>query len=113
VCLPVIYGPATVVQIPAGRRSVLDAYGEIILRGWREAVGACLPEIESSLIQVRSHANTAVEFSLFRLLHARPSVLQRGWALEQRRRRQISRVPKRRPTHARQHTVENGPIRSV
>jgi hypothetical protein len=40
-------------QVPAGRRSVLDAYGEIILRGWREAVGACLPEIENNLIQVR------------------------------------------------------------
>lgn len=90
-----------VVQIPAGRRSVLDAYGEIILRGWREAVGACLPEIESSLIQVRSHANTAVEFSLFRLPHARQSVLLGGWGLEQRRRRQICSVPNWRPTHAR------------
>jgi hypothetical protein len=34
---------------------VLDAYGEIILRGWREAVGACLPEIETNLIQVGMH----------------------------------------------------------
>lgn len=42
-------------QIPAGRRSVLDSYGEVILRGWREAVGACLPEIETSLIQVSHH----------------------------------------------------------
>lgn len=32
---------------------MLDAYGEVILRGWREAAGACLPEIEASLIQVR------------------------------------------------------------
>jgi hypothetical protein len=39
-------------QIPAGRRSVLDAYGEVILRGWREAVGPCLAEIEANLIQV-------------------------------------------------------------
>lgn len=31
---------------------MLDAYGDIILRGWREAAGSCLPEIESSLIQV-------------------------------------------------------------
>ncbi|KAF6261308.1 condensin II non structural maintenance of chromosomes subunit-domain-containing protein [Scenedesmus sp. NREL 46B-D3] len=38
-------------QIPAGRRSVLDAYGEVILRGWREAVGPCLAEIETNLIQ--------------------------------------------------------------
>jgi hypothetical protein len=41
-----------VLQIPAGRRSVLDAYGEVILRGWREAVGPCLAEIETNLIQV-------------------------------------------------------------
>lgn len=39
-------------KIPAGRRSVLDAYGEVIMRGWRDAVGPCLAEIETSLIQV-------------------------------------------------------------
>eukprot|EP00878_Enallax_costatus_P040587 GHUV01046903.1.p1 GENE.GHUV01046903.1~~GHUV01046903.1.p1 ORF type:complete len:352 (+),score=121.90 GHUV01046903.1:274-1329(+) len=43
-------------QIPAGRRSVLDAYGEVILRGWRDAVGPCLAEIETSLIQNLMHA---------------------------------------------------------
>jgi hypothetical protein len=43
---------STLLQIPAGRRSVLDAYGEVILRGWREAVGPCLAEIETNLIQV-------------------------------------------------------------
>ena len=31
---------------------MLDAYGDIILRGWREAVGPCLAEIETNLIQV-------------------------------------------------------------
>jgi hypothetical protein len=43
---------ASVVQIPAGRRSVLDAYGEVILRGWRDAVGPCVAEVENNLIQV-------------------------------------------------------------
>eukprot|EP00775_Hariotina_reticulata_P006481 gene6481-6708_t len=38
-------------QIPAGRRSVLDAYGEVILRGWRDAVGPSVAEIETNLIQ--------------------------------------------------------------
>ena len=39
-------------QIPSGRRSVLEAYGEVLLRGWRHAVGPCLLEVENSLIQV-------------------------------------------------------------
>ncbi|GAX76009.1 hypothetical protein CEUSTIGMA_g3452.t1 [Chlamydomonas eustigma] len=38
-------------QIPSGRRTVLEAYGEIIFRAWREASGPCLLEVESSCIQ--------------------------------------------------------------
>jgi hypothetical protein len=34
-----------------GRRQVLDAYGDVVLRGWRGAQGACLHEIETTLIQ--------------------------------------------------------------
>ena len=33
-------------QIPAGRKSVLDAYGDILYRAWRDATGACLLEVE-------------------------------------------------------------------
>jgi hypothetical protein len=35
----------------SGRRQVLDAYGDVLLRGWRAAQGACLHEIETTLIQ--------------------------------------------------------------
>jgi hypothetical protein len=35
----------------SGRRQVLDAYGDVLLRGWRGAQGACLHEIETTLIQ--------------------------------------------------------------
>ena len=38
-------------QIPSGRRSMLDAYGEILLRAWRECTGASLLATED-LIQV-------------------------------------------------------------
>jgi hypothetical protein len=38
-------------QVPAGRRSVLDAYGEIIYRAWSSATGSCLLEIKESCIQ--------------------------------------------------------------
>lgn len=38
-------------QVPAGRRSVLDAYGEIIYRAWSMATGACLLEIKQYCIQ--------------------------------------------------------------
>ncbi len=38
-------------QVPAGRRSVLDAYGEIIYRAWSSATGACLLEIKEGCIQ--------------------------------------------------------------
>ena len=39
-------------QAPSGRASVLEAYSEVLLRGWRAAAGACLFEVEA-LIQVR------------------------------------------------------------
>ena len=38
-------------QIVSGRKSVLDAYGEIIFKAWRAATGACLECIETHLIQ--------------------------------------------------------------
>ena len=39
-------------QVPAARRSVLEAYGETLCRAWREASGACALEVEA-LIQAR------------------------------------------------------------
>jgi hypothetical protein len=44
-------------QAPSGRASVLDAYGEVLLRGWRAAAGACLFEVEA-LMQARAGAGT-------------------------------------------------------
>ncbi|KAK9830117.1 hypothetical protein WJX72_009857 [[Myrmecia] bisecta] len=38
-------------QIPSGRKSVLDAYREIVYRAWRDATGACAYEMEHNLIQ--------------------------------------------------------------
>ncbi|CAD7697938.1 unnamed protein product, partial [Ostreobium quekettii] len=38
-------------QIPAGRKNVLKAYGDLIFRGWKGATGACLMEIEETCIQ--------------------------------------------------------------
>lgn len=38
-------------QILSGRKSVLDAYGEIVYKAWRDATGACLERIENHLIQ--------------------------------------------------------------
>ena len=40
-------------QIPSGRGSLLDSYGEILLRAWRECTAASLLAVED-LIQVRS-----------------------------------------------------------
>ena len=37
-------------QVPCLRDSVLDAYGEVLHRAWREATGACALETEQ-LIQ--------------------------------------------------------------
>ncbi|MCO5567908.1 hypothetical protein L7F22_021604 [Adiantum nelumboides] len=38
-------------QLPFGRKSILEAYGEIIFRAWRMASGPCLQEIEDSCVQ--------------------------------------------------------------
>jgi condensin-2 complex subunit G2 len=38
-------------QVPAGRRSVLEAYGEVVYRAWAGATGACLLEVQHTLIQ--------------------------------------------------------------
>lgn len=38
-------------QIPFGRKSILEAYGEILFRAWRTALGPCLHEIEESCVQ--------------------------------------------------------------
>lgn len=38
-------------QIVSGRKSVLEAYGEIVFKAWRGATGACLERIETHLIQ--------------------------------------------------------------
>ena len=38
-------------QIVSGRKSVLEAYGEIVFKAWRAATGACLERIETHLIQ--------------------------------------------------------------
>ena len=38
-------------QVPAGRRSVLDAYGEVIYRAWGMATGACMLEFKETCIQ--------------------------------------------------------------
>lgn len=40
-------------QIPNGRRSILEAYGEILFRVWRNATGPCLAELEYGCMQVR------------------------------------------------------------
>jgi hypothetical protein len=38
-------------QVVTGKQWVLEAVGEIILRGWREAAGPCVAAIEGTLIQ--------------------------------------------------------------
>ena len=38
-------------QIPAGRRSVLDAYGDVLFRAWRDAGTECMDEIERAGVQ--------------------------------------------------------------
>lgn len=39
-------------QIPAGRKSILDAYGEIAFQAWRHTFGGCRYEVEHTLLQV-------------------------------------------------------------
>jgi condensin-2 complex subunit G2 len=41
-------------KVVTGKQWILEAVGEIILRGWREAVGPCAAAIEGTLIQVSS-----------------------------------------------------------
>ncbi|CAL8463631.1 g3165 [Coccomyxa elongata] len=36
-------------QVPSGRKSVLEAYGEILYRAWRESTAACLLEVENQI----------------------------------------------------------------
>ena len=38
-------------QIASGRKSVLEAYAEVVFKAWRGATGACLERIETHLIQ--------------------------------------------------------------
>ncbi|GAB4819198.1 hypothetical protein N2152v2_006244 [Parachlorella kessleri] len=38
-------------QIPSGRKSVLDAYGEVIYRAWSTCTGACLLHVQQNCIQ--------------------------------------------------------------
>lgn len=48
-------------QIPAGRKSILDAYGEIAFQAWRYTFGGCRYEVEHTLLQVRPrHTSTEV-----------------------------------------------------
>lgn len=60
VCLPLLQvqltrelGAIMRNQIPAGRKSVLTAYGDILYRAWQTATGACKQEVEE-FVQVRS-----------------------------------------------------------
>ncbi|CAG9461568.1 unnamed protein product [Pedinophyceae sp. YPF-701] len=43
-------------QAVTGRKSVLDAYGEVLYRGWKAAAGACRAEIEAGLAGVAESA---------------------------------------------------------
>lgn len=38
-------------QIPSCRKVVLEAYGEIVYRAWKDTAGGCLYEVETQLIQ--------------------------------------------------------------
>lgn len=39
-------------QIPSGRKSLLDAYAEVVFQAWRHTQGACRYEVEQTLLQV-------------------------------------------------------------
>jgi hypothetical protein len=62
-CLDLFPAPR---QVVTGKQWLLEAVGEIILRGWREATGPCSAAIEATLIQVRPR-------------HAHPSGLRPRW----------------------------------
>ena len=57
-------------QLLSGRKSVLDAYGEIVYKAWRDATGACLERIENYLIQ-----DVSVLCQLRRSLSTAPSCI--------------------------------------
>lgn len=40
-------------QIPSGRKSILETYGEILFKAWKVASGPCLYELEYNCVQVR------------------------------------------------------------
>lgn len=69
-------------QAPSGRASVLEAYGEVLLRGWRAAAGACLFEVEA-LIQVRTACPGLGWLGgtvCFLHVHARQSSMHFAWS---------------------------------
>ena len=47
-------------QTVSGRKSVLEAYGEIVYKAWRGATGACLERIETHLVQNVGVCNTTL-----------------------------------------------------
>lgn len=61
-------------QVPCLRESVLEAYGDILHRAWREAAGACALETEQ-LIQVLPCVIDAQGTACFHV--AQPAVAQR------------------------------------
>ena len=50
---PASHPPPSLPQVVTGKQWVLEAVGEIVLRGWREATGPCAAAIEATLIQAR------------------------------------------------------------
>ena len=46
-------------HIPGGRKSVLQAYGDVLFRGWQVSAGECHDEVEQ-LVQVRANCPTVV-----------------------------------------------------
>lgn len=39
-------------QIPSGRKSILETYGDILFKAWKVASGPCLYELEQNCVQV-------------------------------------------------------------
>ena len=38
-------------QLPSGRKSILESYGEVLYRAWRHAAGPCLIDLEHGCLQ--------------------------------------------------------------
>ena len=55
-------------QIPAGRKSILDAYGEVLFQAWRHTNGGCRYEVENTLVQVRHSAAPMARAARLQLL---------------------------------------------